>query len=96
MNELSVAIASEINPPPEPKRAKKPRNPSAPKRGPARPYRKITDETLAQRIERLSKRIERSKKQHEAARGLLTKYSHERMYRDKEAIQSAEPAPTDQ
>lgn len=91
MSEITVAIASEINPPPEPKKSKKARPSSGKKRGPARPYRKITDDILAQRIKRLSERLERSKKQHDSARALLTKYSHERLYRDKDAIQGEEP-----
>ena len=90
MSELSAAIATEIDPPSEPKPSKRSkRNPNAKKRGPARPYRKISDETLTGRIKRLTDRIERAKKQHESARSLITKYSHERLYRDKDAIEGA-------
>lgn len=88
MSELIAAIASEIDPPAPPKQSKRSkRNPSAKKRGPARPYKKIPDETLSARIKRLTERMERAKKQHETARALVTKYSHERLYRDKDAIE---------
>ena len=95
MSELSAAIASEIDPPAAPKLSKRSkRDPNAKKRGPARPYKKITDETLATRIKRLTDRMERAKKQHESARNLVTKYSHERLYRDKDAIEGVnETAP---
>ena len=95
MSEIAVAMAPELEPP-----AKRPRKtklkPGATPRAPARPYRALPDEVLTSRTARLTARLEKAKKQHETTRLLLTKYAHERFYREKDAIQLAtvEPAPT--
>lgn len=93
MSEIAAAIAPEIMPPvPARKpRSKRPLDTPRKKRGPPRPYRKIAEDVLAKRIERLSKRIDRVKKQHESTRTLLTKYVHEKYYREKEAIEDDAP-----
>jgi hypothetical protein len=93
MSEITAAIATEINPPPVAKAPKRPRHSGKPagKRGPPRPYRRIAEEVLAARIVRLTKRIERVRRQHESTRILLTKYAHERFYRDHEAVSAPFP-----
>lgn len=80
---IAIALASEMLPL-EDARA---RNKSGKPRAPPRPYKKITSEVLASRIQRLSLRIEKAKKQHEATRFLLTKYAHERFFREREAVE---------
>jgi hypothetical protein len=92
MSEIAACLVSEIEPPPEGKQRKKqpPQNKMVPKRGPPRPYRKIPEEVLTTRLKRLTDRIDKIKKQHESTRVLLTRYSHERYYRDKEAIKNAQ------
>ena len=92
MADIAASIVSEIEPPPEGKKRKKnpPMNKMVPKRGPARPYRKIPEDVLSARLKRLTDRIDKIKKQHESVRVLLTKYSHERFYRDKDAIKNAQ------
>jgi hypothetical protein len=92
MSEITAAIATEINPPVAPTKTKRPRQPpSGRSRGPPRPYRRIAEEVLAARIVRLTTRIERVKKQHESTRILLTKYAHERFFRDHEAVSAPQP-----
>lgn len=91
MSDIVSALAPEVLPPPpleKKKRVKRLADAGQPrkKRGPPRPYRKIDDATLIKRTERLTKRIERVKKQHESTRTLLTKYVHEKFYRDKELL----------
>ena len=81
----SIALASEIIPPAV--EEKRPRGKSGKPRAPPRPYKKITSEVLASRIQRLTLRIDKAKKQHEATRLLLTKYAHERFFREREAIE---------
>jgi hypothetical protein len=99
MNDVAVAMGAEIDPPvPTASKSRKARAPSTPgvprKKGASRPYRKISAEVLAERITKLTTRLQKAKKQHESTRVLLTKYSHERFYRDREAIESAaEEAP---
>ena len=96
MSTLEVAMATEIDPPVHPKCRSKSKPPGTlRKTGAPRPYRKITEDVLATRITKLTERLERSKKQHENTRLLLTRYAHERFYREKDAIQSgnAESAP---
>lgn len=94
MSEIAVAMAPELEPP-----AKRPRKTKlkagATPRGPARPYRALPDDVLVSRTDKLTARLEKAKKQHETTRLLLTKYAHERFYREKDAIQlaTAEAAP---
>jgi hypothetical protein len=89
MSAVTSAIASELIPPAEPSIKQSAKDRSK-KRGPARPYRKLNEEVLSARILRLTTRIERVKRQHESTRILLTKYAHERFYRDKEALEAAD------
>ena len=56
------------------------------KRGPARPYRKLPQETLESRIKKLQKRIERTSAQAEEGRTFLSKYTREQAFRDSEAV----------
>lgn len=63
-----VAISNEVPVPEDPKRKDKkwrnhPRKGAMTKRGPSRPYRRITEEILSIRIQKLTTRMERSKKQ---------------------------------
>jgi hypothetical protein len=62
-------------------------------RKPARPHRKLAKEILDQRITKLTKRLERFKSQHEATRITLTRYAHERFYREEEAITTPRARP---
>jgi ribosomal protein S15P/S13E len=94
MSEVAVAIVPEIQPPPAGRKPSKKRAASGqPPRPPARPYRKIDAEVLASRIARLTTRIEKTKRQHESTRVLLTKYAHEKFYREKEAIEEQNQPP---
>jgi hypothetical protein len=90
--EHAVAMVTAIDPPQPPKS----RNKALPagtlrKKGAPRPYRKVVEDVLASRIAKLSERLEKAKKQHESARVLLTKYAHERFYRERDAIVQAGP-----
>jgi hypothetical protein len=65
---ITLPLSAELEPPPVPKsKSKKNRaNPSsAPKlkRGPPRPHRRLADDVLTTRVERLKKRLERARKQ---------------------------------
>jgi hypothetical protein len=99
MSEITVAMTTEIEPPPEGKKSRKPRKkttagPSTRARnGAPRPYRSLQADVLAGRITKLTTRLEKAKKQHETTRQLLTKYAHESFYRDKEALEATQPAP---
>ena len=55
------------------------------KRGPARPYRKLPQETLDIRIQKLQKRIDRTTAQAEEGKTFLTKYTREQAFRAAEA-----------
>lgn len=89
-------MTTEIEPPPEGKKPRKPRNKNAPPRvkhhGISRPYRSLPADVLAVRTAKLTTRLEKAKKQHESTRLLLTKYAHESFYRDKEALEAAQQA----
>ena len=73
--------------------AKKKRAPRAPKvdggirrkRGPPRPHRKLSQEVLESRINKLNKRIEKAKGHLEDAERHIDGYSKERKYREAEA-----------
>lgn len=98
MTDIAVAMATAIEPPQPPmSKGKKRKAPTVLRRGPARPYRKLSPELLESRTKRLSERLERVKRQHESTRLQLTKYAHEQFYRERDAIQNArqeeEPAP---
>ncbi len=97
MSEIAVAMTTAIEPPVQKPRKTKPKAGSTrPQRGPARPYRSLPEDVLAARTAKLTTRLEKAKKQHDSSRVLLTKYAHERFYREKDAIQNAnavEPAP---
>jgi hypothetical protein len=63
-----VAIESELPPPAEPKRKDKkwrphPREGAQTRRGPPRPYRRVPEDVLSVRIQKLTTRMERAKKQ---------------------------------
>jgi hypothetical protein len=85
---LAVALAAEIEiaASGRKKRASKPRPPP-------RPYKTLTTEVLAFRINRLTARLDKAKRQHETTRSLLTKYAHERFFRERETIELAAAAP---
>jgi hypothetical protein len=128
----NVAIAAELPPPTEPKRKDKkwrkhPRKGALTKRPPPRPYKRLPEEKLQLRVQKLVGRMERAKRQvrfskkrngnvrltvrvlsssplapsdpslthtpvlwqHEDARRLLTKYSHEQTYRLRDSLQEA-------
>jgi len=96
--EHDLALASELNPPPQPvKKDKKwrrhPRPAAKTKRGPPRPYRRLEEEVLGNRISKLTARMDKAKTQHEETRVLLLRYTHERAYRaqDPPAEAAAEP-----
>jgi hypothetical protein len=94
--DLAVDVSTELNPPPEAKKKDKkwrqhPRPGAQTKRGPPRPYRRLPEETLEGRIKKLTDRMEKARKQHEDARLILTKYSHERTYRQREALLNTPP-----
>lgn len=91
MSDIAVAMTTEIQPPPErkPRKTKAKSDPSRQPRGPARPHRALPEDVLASRTAKLMARLEKAKKQHEATRLLLTKYAHERFYRERDAIQNA-------
>lgn len=88
--EIAVSLAPEMEPPAKRPGASRPARAARP-----RPYRKITSEVLASRIQRLTVRIDKAKKQHEATRLLLTKYAHERFYRERDVVAEA-PDPQQQ
>jgi hypothetical protein len=95
MTEIAVAINTEIDPPKQ-KQTKGKRNPKSGAvekklRNPPRPHRRLEDDVLAQRIAKLTERLNRTRKQHENTRLLLTKYAHERYFREKDALQAARP-----
>ena len=95
-----LALATELNPPPAPVRKDKkwrrhPRTGAQTKRGPPRPYRRLAPEILDTRITKLTARLDRAKKQHEEARTLLVRYTHERFYRTQEAVAAASAPPPD-
>lgn len=52
-----------------------------PTRGPARPYRKLPQETLDSRIQKLEKRMKRTASQAEEAGAFLSKYVREQDFR---------------
>lgn len=54
------------------------------KRGPARPYRKLPQDVLELRIQKLKKRIERTTAQAEDGKNFLSKYVREQSFRDSE------------
>jgi hypothetical protein len=91
ITDIELATAA-LPPAPEPKKRDKkwrhphPRPGAQKKRGPARPYKRIEAEVLDVRIGKMTTRIERLKRQHENVRKLLTKYSHEKTYRLREAL----------
>lgn len=87
----SALATTELPPPPEPKRKDKkhrphPRKGALTRRGPPRPYRRLAEDTLKARVQKLTTRMERAKTQHESARGLLMKYVHEQTYRLRDAL----------
>jgi len=98
MSEIAVAITTEIEPPAEGKKSRRPRKrnanrPLKKKNGVHRPYRSLPADVLSIRVAKLTTRLEKVKKQHETTRLLLTKYAHESFYRDKEALESAQEQP---
>lgn len=63
-----LALSSELEPPPEPKSKSKksradPTNAPKLKRGPPRPHRRLPEDVLTTRVDRLRKRLERARKQ---------------------------------
>lgn len=82
----------EIQAPVTQKVTKKTTTPKAPKkkRGPARPYRRLTQEVLSSRISKLEKRMTRAKHQVTETEGFLEKYKKETVYRQEEAAAGGE------
>ena len=86
-------MVTAIDPPQPPKSKNKAFPPGTlRKKGAPRPYRKVAEDVLASRISKLTERLDKAKKQHESARVLLTKYAHERFYREQDAIVQAGPS----
>jgi len=59
------------------------------KRGPARPYKKLPQETLLSRIQKLQKRIERTSAQAEDAKNFLSKYTREQAFREPNTVDAS-------
>ena len=81
--ESALEMATEMNPPVERKTKDKkwrpfPRPNALKKKGPSRPYKRLTPEILGTRIQKLSDRLEKSKKQvqFDFARGVNPDESH--------------------
>ena len=70
---------------PKPKKTAKKTEGPRPKRGPARPYRKLEQEVLDSRITKLTKRLDRAKGQMEEAETFLKKYEREKGFRGPDA-----------
>lgn len=100
--DVAVAIAPELDATNVVQKKKKNARPSAKrsstgsKRPPARPYRKISKETLDSRMAKLTTRVQKAKRQHDAAQALLAKYSQESYYREKDQMQQQAEEPADQ
>jgi hypothetical protein len=58
------------------------------KRGPARPYRKLPQDVLDLRIQKLKKRIERTTSQAEDGKNFLSKYVREQSFRESEGAKA--------
>ena len=58
------------------------------KRGPARPYRKLTQEVLDARLCKLKKRIAKASSQQVEAQGFLEKYAREQDFRQSTPVDS--------
>ena len=66
--DMTVAITSELPPPEEPKRKDKkwrkhPRKGALTKRPPPRPYKRLADDKLELRVQKLTARMDRAKRQ---------------------------------
>ena len=70
---------------PKPKPIKVPGEPKQPrvKRGPARPHRRLENDVINSRIEKLQKRLDRAKGQVEDASRHIEGYKREREFREK-------------
>ena len=66
----------------KPKTVRAPGEPKA-KRGPARPHRRLEDDVINLRIEKLQKRLDRAKGQAEDASRHIEGYKREREFREK-------------
>ena len=76
--------------PEEAKRAKKEgKGEPKPTRGPARPYRKLSQEILDSRIQKLQKRLTRTTSQAEEAGAFLSKYVREQDFRKADLAKAA-------
>ncbi len=64
--------------PPAPKKSKKP---SGKKRGPARPFARLSQEVMDRRMSKLQKRIDRSKGIYDKAKEFIVKYERELSFR---------------
>ena len=74
----------------EAKRAKKEgKGEPKPTRGPARPYRKLSQEILDSRIQKLQKRLTRTTSQAEEAGAFLSKYVREQDFRKADLAKAA-------
>jgi len=87
-SDVALAIAPEVA---TADKKKKHRSSGNSKRPPARPYKKIEMSVLDARIAKLTTRVQKSKRQHECAQNLLSKYTQEMYFREKECLLS-EPA----
>jgi hypothetical protein len=65
----------------KPKRRAAKREGPAPKRGPARPYRKLIQEKLDARIVKLQKRVDKAAFQEKEAKSFLERYLREHRFR---------------
>lgn len=80
-----------VKPDEKPKKSKKAKpDPTKPKRGPARPYRKLAQDILNVRIAKLEKRLDRAKNQAREAEGFLTKYTREQGFRAEDTPKTPE------
>lgn len=98
ITDMHLELSTELAPPPEPKRRDKkwrrhPRPGALTKRGPRRPYRRLPEDKLGARIQKLTDRLEKAKQQHQDTLALLTKYLHERHYRLHETLEQGGGAP---
>lgn len=67
-------------------RAKRVRGEAKKKRGPPRPHKKISNDVLQQRVQKLQKRIDKARNQLEDASRHIDAYNKEKAYREGEAF----------
>ncbi len=91
--QMAVSLEEPVKPASKPPRKSAPRGVrkgALTKRGPPRPHKRLEDDVIASRIQKLTVRMDKAKAQHDEAKAFLLRYTYEQNWRLENLLKKGE------